>query len=238
VNKSGNRIEFRTLRDSPPNTLDLILSVELYNNPLRLRTGFPKFYNIEMAVLPLSAKLHNHVEVLIRFNSEDVEDVDNDNDADNDADDCDGVIPAGTLLFYLDVSGTGTIALDGYILVSYPYFDEDWDEWTHEYDIYDFFAEFDLGGVSLPVCGDCSHCNSRRLPRTGYVLGNNSIGIMDALEILKYLVNMDNAIDVCDYSRFAAQIVACALSDEDPTIMDVLEILKHLVSMDGVLKNL
>ena len=71
-------------------------------------------------------------------------------------------------------------------------------------------------------------------PTPGHVLGNLDITIFDALEILKYIVGIDNVIDNDAIALEAALIV----SDDVPGIFDVLEVLKYLVNMDGVLKQL
>ncbi|MCL2070813.1 MAG: leucine-rich repeat domain-containing protein [Oscillospiraceae bacterium] len=71
-------------------------------------------------------------------------------------------------------------------------------------------------------------------PTPGHVLGNLDITIFDALEILKYIVGIDNVIDNDAMALEAALIV----SDDVPGIFDVLEILKFLVGIDGILKEL
>ena len=64
-------------------------------------------------------------------------------------------------------------------------------------------------------------------PTPGHVLGNLDITIFDALEILKYIVGIDNVIDNDAMALEAALIV----SDDVPGIFDVLEILKFIVGM-------
>ena len=65
-------------------------------------------------------------------------------------------------------------------------------------------------------------------PRSpGHILGNPDIKVSDALEILKYIVGMDNVIEECAVAFDAALIV----SVEKPGVSDALEILKEIVGM-------
>ena len=103
---------------------------------------------------------------------------------------------------------------------------------------------------SCGVCGDCdppcecgqcrfckpccNRCRSRPTAgKLGHVLGNATVSTSDALEILKYIVNLNNIIKDCDNARRAATIVGNTI-----TTADALEILKKLVSLpnriDGV----
>jgi hypothetical protein len=61
--------------------------------------------------------------------------------------------------------------------------------------------------------------------------------IMDALEILKFLVNMPSAITRDARARTASLITTEAQMLGRPSIMDALEILKYLVGMPGILRN-
>ena len=104
----------------------------------------------------------------------------------------------------------------------------------------------------LPICAVCgtSNCQidhiaqpyrivcncdcgvSSTVGKVGHVLGNERISVVDALEILKYIVGFNNAIEICDNARNAATIVSVSV-----TIADALEILKKLVSIPNLIDN-
>ena len=76
---------------------------------------------------------------------------------------------------------------------------------------------------------NCDTCKD--LPnagKLGHVLGQENITISDALEILKYIVNLSNTIEACDNSRKAATITGGPIGTAD-----ALEILKYIVGMEG-----
>jgi hypothetical protein len=83
----------------------------------------------------------------------------------------------------------------------------------------------------------CTPCNPTGQFALGDVDGKDGVTIMDALEILKYLVGMtstmtDEANPDREKSMRAAKITV--KDDEIPTIMCVLEILKYLVGMTSL----
>jgi hypothetical protein len=65
----------------------------------------------------------------------------------------------------------------------------------------------------------------------GRVMGNETIGINDALAILRFLVNLPSIINDCDGAYRAALIV----SADTPSINDALQILRYLVGLSSVL---
>ena len=82
----------------------------------------------------------------------------------------------------------------------------------------------------------CTHCGSKNViiptvpeHRLGYVRGNETIEISDALEVLKYIVGLESVIANCENAFNAARITG----GDMPTIKDVLEILKYIVGIDG-----
>jgi hypothetical protein len=64
----------------------------------------------------------------------------------------------------------------------------------------------------------------------GHVLGNATIGVGDALAILRYLVGRPNPISNSEGSFQAALIV----STEKPAVQDALQILRHLAGLPSV----
>ena len=86
-------------------------------------------------------------------------------------------------------------------------------------------------------------CRCQPYNKPGHVLGNQDIGIMDALEILKYLAGIPSVLDGSIRQR--ANMTAVIIKSEDPDvpdegkirpdIMDALEILKHLAGIPSVL---
>ena len=79
----------------------------------------------------------------------------------------------------------------------------------------------------LIVMCDCNFCVLGAPLRYGHILGNPDIKVSDALEILKYIVGMNNVIEECAVAFDAALIV----SEEKPGVSDALEILKEIVGM-------
>jgi hypothetical protein len=73
--------------------------------------------------------------------------------------------------------------------------------------------------------------------RTGHVLGNTTINIGDALEILKYLAKLDTVL--CPVTNNALFEAAKIVNPDSavPTISDALEILKYLAKIDNVLEE-
>ncbi|MCL1866794.1 MAG: leucine-rich repeat protein, partial [Oscillospiraceae bacterium] len=67
----------------------------------------------------------------------------------------------------------------------------------------------------------------------GDVLGNGTISVNDALEILKYLAKLPSEIEVTPDSLKAA----CITGEETPTINDALEILKCLAKLESLIDN-
>jgi hypothetical protein len=67
----------------------------------------------------------------------------------------------------------------------------------------------------------------------GDINGDGKVDIMDALEILKYLVGMNGSIDGCAIAKIASLTTEASEETGEPTIMDALEILKFLVAMDS-----
>gem|GEM_PF-2789645 len=68
--------------------------------------------------------------------------------------------------------------------------------------------------------------------RPGHVLGNDTIGIGDALEILKYLAGMTSVVNQNNSDSWSAARIT---GGDKPVIGDVLEILKKLAGMKSLL---
>ena len=83
-------------------------------------------------------------------------------------------------------------------------------------------------GICESVCVVCCvECKPRfNVGKLGHVLGGVTVTTSDALEILKYIVCMENLIEKCDNARTAATIVGGSI-----TTADALEILKHIVGL-------
>ena len=74
---------------------------------------------------------------------------------------------------------------------------------------------------------NCDKCaTAPNAGKLGHVLGNDTVGTSDALEILKYIVKLPGAISSCESSRKAATIMG-----DNITTADALEILKHIVKL-------
>ena len=89
-----------------------------------------------------------------------------------------------------------------------------------------------------PPCDDCNLCT--KISKEGYksvkghILGTDEPAIFDLIEVLKYLIKMDNAIDNCGNSHYAALLSPNGKSSGKPTIFCGIEILKYLIKMiDG-----
>jgi hypothetical protein len=79
-------------------------------------------------------------------------------------------------------------------------------------------------------CGECTLCGIiEELYRLGFVTEGEAISINDAIEILKWLVELPNEIDGNDNAFNAARITG----EDKPTINDAIEILKWLVGLDS-----
>ncbi|MCL1867035.1 MAG: cellulase family glycosylhydrolase, partial [Oscillospiraceae bacterium] len=98
--------------------------------------------------------------------------------------------------------------------------------------------------VLTPVTSSAETSN-----KCGDVVGNGSITINDALEILKYLAKLESVINTEPAAKIAATGASRGGSIADkggldnrgvavPTINDALEILKHLAKLDSYYKNL
>jgi uncharacterized repeat protein (TIGR02543 family) len=77
---------------------------------------------------------------------------------------------------------------------------------------------------------------ARFSPTPGRVLGNDTVNINDALEILKYLAKLDSVIHPQNNARAfnAARITTPGVGT--PTINDALEILKHLAKLPSLVR--
>ena len=64
----------------------------------------------------------------------------------------------------------------------------------------------------------------------GDVTGTGTVGIADALQILRYTIGLSNTLDGCEKAFGAALII----SDETPCIADALQILRHSVGLPSV----
>ena len=84
------------------------------------------------------------------------------------------------------------------------------------------------------LCGTCNICKSGQAPTPGYVLGNDTINIADALEILKYMVRLSSVVDKCNNSFKAAMVIS--VPPMTPNTADALEILKFIVGMKSVIQ--
>ena len=133
------------------------------------------------------------------------------------------VIPAGTTLCYFEVEGSGDISIAIRVYVSYRL----------EYDYLEVNEFFNTAVAAR--C--CESCVQEYAGKPGHVLGESTIGIMDALEILKSLAGIPNKIDDCANALAASLITEASQTAATPApgIMDALEILKKLAGIDGQL---
>jgi len=87
-------------------------------------------------------------------------------------------------------------------------------------------------------CGYCNVCKPVLppfIPKYGYILGNKTVGIGDALEVLKYLANMKSEISKSNARAWNAAIITPASKKAGkPGIGDALEILKALAGMKSL----
>jgi hypothetical protein len=65
----------------------------------------------------------------------------------------------------------------------------------------------------------------------GQVLGNSNVGVLDALEILRYIVGLDSIINECHSAFNAARITG----GETPTVHDAIQILRHSVGLPNMI---
>ncbi|MCL1904273.1 MAG: peptidoglycan DD-metalloendopeptidase family protein [Oscillospiraceae bacterium] len=80
----------------------------------------------------------------------------------------------------------------------------------------------------LPNC----ECGINATHELGHILGNDDITIFDFVEVLKYLVDMEDCnINKCYDAFFAALITEESQEKGEPTIFDGIEILQHIVGM-------
>ena len=146
------------------------------------------------------------------------------------------IIPEKTRLFTLEVKGKGRINILGHTYIMVP--DEDYvpgfappvDNPTYR------VAPFNIS-VSNERCDKCPICTAGGQAVIGHIKGGSSVGVSDALEVLKDIVGMDNAIDKCEQSRSAALITKAAIVKGEPSVSDALEILKKIVSMPNLIDN-
>jgi hypothetical protein len=90
--------------------------------------------------------------------------------------------------------------------------------------------------LSVLYCPNCDNPNCQ-LPRVlGQILGNPTIGIFDALEILKAIVGMKGIVGDCVNALQAALILPTRPHENTPNIFDALEILKYIVGMNSLVK--
>jgi len=73
--------------------------------------------------------------------------------------------------------------------------------------------------------------------RTPAPPAGDSPGITDALQILRFLVGLPNAIDDCDDVRKAMTITPASIANEEPAIVDALQILRYLVGLPNYING-
>jgi hypothetical protein len=82
-------------------------------------------------------------------------------------------------------------------------------------------------------CGECEICEPIvSTYKIGHVLGNDEIGIGDAVETLKYVVKLDSVLKDNANSHAAATIVG-----DEPSIADAVEILKYVVRLPNAIEG-
>ncbi|MCL1903418.1 MAG: leucine-rich repeat domain-containing protein [Oscillospiraceae bacterium] len=93
---------------------------------------------------------------------------------------------------------------------------------------------------NIPVpaipCDDCKLCKSDKKPVKGCILGEKTPEIHDFIEILKFLVRIESAIDECVNSLDAALITDKSKEKGVPEIFDGIAILEHLVKLTDITK--
>ena len=106
-------------------------------------------------------------------------------------------------------------------------------------------VSFTVSGVDEPCRNSCRQKSCIGSPPCGItygargngkVMGNTSVSVSDALEILKYIVGMDGKL--LNGSGTPAWDAALIVNNFGrPAVRDALEILKHLVGMDSLIKR-
>jgi len=89
-------------------------------------------------------------------------------------------------------------------------------------------------------CGTCKICKPALAFKFGDINNDGNVGIADALEILKYLAQMDNLIAEGGKDSIAwkaSLITESSQNNGSPGIGDALEIFKLLAGMDSLLKQ-
>ena len=81
------------------------------------------------------------------------------------------------------------------------------------------------------TCKTCKICKSGKPPVKGCILGESEPNIFDFMEILKYIVEVDNALDKCDNALNAALMTDKSQETGTPTIFDGIEVLKIVVGI-------
>ena len=105
---------------------------------------------------------------------------------------------------------------------------------------HDFTAQSKCGETVCGVDEDCGEVYDCGLAtcmhfEVGDVDGDGTLGIMDALEILKFLAGISNKIETVPSAFDAAMIVTAPAENAAPGIMDALEILKSLAGIANVI---
>jgi len=85
--------------------------------------------------------------------------------------------------------------------------------------------------ISDNTCKTCKICKSGKPPVKGCIRGNDEPDIFDFIEILQYLVGMDNKIDKCGNALYAALLTEESKATGEPTIFDAIEILTIIVGL-------
>jgi uncharacterized protein YkwD len=111
-----------------------------------------------------------------------------------------------------------------------PPLGHEWEEW-----VVTVPPCFEENGVRERVCMDCDVAETRPVRRLihpfdkGDVNGNGEIDLNDALEILRYLVDLPSVIDYCADGRNAAQITLISIADDTIALADAMQVLRYLV---------
>ena len=85
--------------------------------------------------------------------------------------------------------------------------------------------------MPIKPCFVCKICESGNPSVKGCILGNAEPGIFDFMEVLLYIVGMDNEIFKCSKKLYAALITPESQATGKPTIFDGIEILTIIVDM-------
>ncbi|MCL2036829.1 MAG: putative Ig domain-containing protein, partial [Oscillospiraceae bacterium] len=94
-----------------------------------------------------------------------------------------------------------------------------------------------LFSTSVVTVGATTNDGTNKNFRCGDVDGNDTIGISDVLEILKYLAKMTSTVTGDPKSFKAGRVMENRVEGQAPAIGDVLEILKYLAKMNSVFGN-